>query len=314
MQSYVIRRVGIAVVSAAVMAGASACGGGTGAKDGGAQDGAAKESAGKQTGGDAGSGFSPLSMLRTVQQKTGEAKSAKVETTMQVGSAVNTHSEGVLGWSDGVTGTMQVTQQGGQLAEAQKKAGNPATSEARYVRDGYYARMGDAFAQQIGGKHWIYYSYDAMAELLGPSGAMLKDQLQNSSPDQGVKGLLASGDVKKVGEENVRGVAATHYAGTVDVAKLAEKNSTLDKAQLDAYKAQLTQAGITTEQIDIWVDKDNLLVKKTEKASTKSGPLNSTAFYSDYGTPAAVEKPAASDTADFAEIMKKEKQKAGAAS
>ena len=53
---------------------------------------------------------------------------------------------------------------------------------------------------------------------------------------------------------------------------------------------------MNTEKIDIWVNDDDLLVKKVEKAETKNGPFSQTAYYSDYGTKVSVEKPPASDT------------------
>lgn len=150
--------------------------------------------------------------------------------------------------------------------------------------------MGDAMAANTGGKHWIRYSYQDLAELGGASGDVMKDQIQNSTPEQGVKALLASGDVKKVGREDVRGVDATHYSGTVDVAGLTAKNSNLDAEQLAAFKEQLALAGVTTQTVDIWVDENDLLVKKTERGEMKTGTFNTTLFYSDYGTEVPSEK------------------------
>jgi hypothetical protein len=51
--------------------------------------------------------------------------------------------------------------------------------------------------------------------------------------------------------------------------------------------------------VDIWVDDRNLLVKKVEKGLTATGRLTQTAYYSDYGVKATVEKPPAADTADL---------------
>lgn len=129
-----------------------------------------------------------------------------------------------------------------------------------------------------------------------------------------MKALLASGDVKKVGQEDVRGVTATHYSGTVDVAELTAKNSELDAGQLAEFKKQLSAAGVSTEKVDIWVDKDDLLVKKTERGQMKTGELNSTVFYSDYGTKVSVERPPASDSVDFKELLKKQQGASGSAS
>ena len=105
-----------------------------------------------------------------------------------------------------------------------------------------------SFAKESGGKHWIRYGYEDLAGLAGGSGAYLQNQMQNSTPNQSVKLLLASGDVKKAGEEKVRGVATTHYSGTVNVADLAGRTSGLTAAQADSQRKQLTQAGVDTEQ------------------------------------------------------------------
>lgn len=247
---------------------------------------------------------SPVAALKQVQQKTGGAQSAKVEGTTEMGDTMSMKQSGAIGWSDGLSGALTITYTGGTMGDALKQAGGDGSVEARYFKDEYYANMGDAMAANLGGKHWIRYSYEDLAELGGASGDVMKDQIQNSTPEQGVKALLASGDVKKVGQEDVRGVSATHYSGTVDVADLTAKNSELDAKQLAAFKEQLALAGVTTQTVDIWVDKNDLLVKKTERGEMKTGTFNSTLFYSDYGTEVPAEKPAASDTVDFKEMLK----------
>lgn len=247
---------------------------------------------------------SPVAALKQVQQKTGGAQSAKVEGTTEMGDTMSMKQSGAIGWSDGLSGALTITYTGGTMGDALKQAGGDGSVEARYFKDEYYANMGDAMAANLGGKHWIRYSYEDLAELGGASGDVMKDQIQNSTPEQGVKALLASGDVKKVGQEDVRGVSATHYSGTVDVADLTAKNSELDAKQLAAFKEQLALAGVTTQTVDIWVDENDLLVKKTERGEMKTGSFNSTLFYSDYGTEVPAEKPAASDTVDFKEMLK----------
>jgi len=121
-----------------------------------------------------------------------------------------------------------------------------------------------------------------------------------------VKALLAAEDVKKVGREDVRGVSATRYSGTVDVTDPTGRNSALDAEQLTALKEQLSAAGVTTQTVDIWVDKDDLLVKKSERGETAAGAFSTTVFSSDYGTGVSVEKPPAADTVDFKEILKQQ--------
>ncbi|MEV8447537.1 hypothetical protein [Streptomyces parvus] len=292
MRTSTARRMGTAVAAAAALTSMAACSG---------SDSAGGSGKGKA---DAVAKASPVAALKQVQQKTGGAQSAKVEGTTEMGSTMSMKQSGVIGWADGLSGAITVTYTGGTMGEALKKAGGDGSVEARYFKDEYYANAGAGMAANTGGKNWIRYSYKDLAELGGASGDVMQDQIQNSTPEEGVKALLASGDVKKVGQEDVRGVSATHYSGTVDVAELTAKNSSLDAKQLAAFKEQLALAGVTTQTVDIWVDENDLLVKKTERAEMKTGTLNSTLFYSDYGTEVPSEKPEASDTVDFKELLK----------
>ncbi|MYX02829.1 MULTISPECIES: hypothetical protein [unclassified Streptomyces] len=292
MRTSTARRMGTAVAAAAALTSMAACSG---------SDSAGGSGKGKA---DAVAKASPVAALKQVQQKTGGAQSAKVEGTTEMGSTMSMKQSGVIGWADGLSGAITVTYTGGTMGEALKKAGGDGSVEARYFKDEYYANAGAGMAANTGGKNWIRYSYKDLAELGGASGDVMQDQIQNSTPEEGVKALLASGDVKKVGQEDVRGVSATHYSGTVDVAELTAKNSSLDAKQLAAFKQQLALAGVTTQTVDIWVDENDLLVKKTERAEMKTGTLNSTLFYSDYGTEVPAEKPEASDTVDFKELLK----------
>ncbi|MFQ6855577.1 hypothetical protein AAIB46_32565 [Streptomyces sp. 35M1] len=292
MRTSTARRMGTAVAAAAALTSMAACSG---------SDSAGGSGKGKA---DAVAKASPVAALKQVQQKTGGARSAKVEGTTEMGSTMSMKQSGVIGWADGLSGAITVTYTGGTMGEALKKAGGDGSVEARYFKDEYYANAGAGMAANTGGKNWIRYSYKDLAALGGASGDVMQDQIQNSTPEEGVKALLASGDVKKVGQEDVRGVSATHYSGTVDVAELTAKNSSLDAKQLAAFKEQLALAGVTTQTVDIWVDENDLLVKKTERAEMKTGTLNSTLFYSDYGTEVPSEKPEASDTVDFKELLK----------
>ncbi|RPF35572.1 hypothetical protein [Streptomyces sp. TLI_185] len=293
MKSTTVRRVSLSIAVVTAMSGVAAC--------------SSSDSSGK---GDRASGkgathLSPIAALRTAEQSTDGADSARVESTTTMGPLMSMKGDGTLGWADGLTGTLTITYTGGTMADTMRRLGT-TSMEARYLSDAYYAKMGDKFAGQAGGKHWIRYGYADLADLGGSSGAYLKDQMQNTTPNQSVKLLLASGDVKKVGTEKVRGVDTTHYSGTVDVADLARKNSNLTASQLAGLKKQLTQAGVGTESVDIWVNDQNLLVKKVEKGRMSAGEYTQTAYYSDYGVKVSATKPPASDTEDFRQLLKKQ--------
>ncbi|AJE84938.1 putative lipoprotein [Streptomyces albus] len=300
MKTRHLRRLALSVAAAAALTSVAACGSsdGDGTKDDKAVDKPADN-------GSEGNSASALTALRTVDESTEAADSAKVESTFSMGEVLSMETKGELSWADGTTGAMNITYTGGQMAQQMEQAGS-SSIDARYLPDEYYAKMGEPFARQAGGKHWIRYSYEDLEDLAGSSGAYMKDQLQNSTPNQSVKLLLASGDVRRVGEEEVRGEDTTHYRGKVEVAELAERGSNLDKDQLADLKKQLQASGITTETIDIWVDDKNLMVKKTEAGDTAKGRLTTTAFYSDYGIHVTAEAPPADDTVDFKELMKQQ--------
>ncbi|MCF6523536.1 hypothetical protein [Streptomyces sp. JJ36] len=291
-----VHRTRIVAVAAGVLltAGLTACGS---EKSGGDGDGG---------GSDRVDSLSPIAALQKASDSTDEQKSAAVEGTTTQGTPrgeQTTTMEGAMDWSGGgMTGEMSVVQRGGIVA------GSPVDGKptpTRYLEDAYYVNMGDEFASTAGGgAHWIKYDYDKLAEKLGPAGAFMKDQLQNNNPSRSVDLLLATGEVKKVGTETVRGEQTTHYRGSFKVAELARMQSQdLSEADLQALQDQLETMGMEKETIDLWIDEDDLLVKKREKADSTSGTdFDSTVYYSDYGTAVTVEAPAESDWVDFTEL------------
>ncbi|WP_405686623.1 hypothetical protein OG204_22530 [Streptomyces sp. NBC_01387] len=289
-----------ALIAVALAAALAACGQGSGRGSGAP----AAPPGGSPAAGGPAAQAAPVAALRAVDRRTGRAGSARVEGTTVLGAEMSTRVKGTVAWGDGVTGALDITYTGGTMADTLDQAGAGSTIRARYLHDAYYADMGDGFAGRTGGKRWIRYGYADLSRLLGPSGEAMRDQMQKTAPDQGVKALLASGEVKRAGRATIRGVATTHYSGTVDVAALTERDSALGPAELKAFKAQLTAAGITTETVDIWVDGHDLLVKKTERGQLRTGEYSATVFYADYGTKVSAAAPPAADTVDFTDLVK----------
>ncbi|MDX3226525.1 hypothetical protein [Streptomyces sp. ME19-01-6] len=246
---------------------------------------------------------SPLAALKLASQQTDQQHSAKVEGTTQMG-AQNSTMSGAMDWANGMRANMTITQKGGSVQNS-PLAGKPM--EARYTPDAMFMNLGSEFAAQAGGKHWMKYDYDTLAKQAGASGEFLKDQMQNTDPARSVQLLIATGKVKSVGSESVKGVKATHYTGTVQVSELAKMQSKdLSESDLTALQKQLETSGMETETIDLWIDGDNLLVKKREQADSNNGKYDSTVYYSDYGTKVTVEEPPASDTMNFEDALKQQ--------
>ncbi|MEU6278849.1 hypothetical protein [Streptomyces sp. NPDC047028] len=290
MKSTTVRRMTLSIAAVTALTGVAACGSSDGS-------GKADKAVGKTV-----TRVSPIAALRSAEKSTDKADSARVRSSTTIGTTMSMTANGALTWGDGLKGNLTITYTGGKMADAMRQLGS-TQMQARYLPDAYYAKMSEKFAQQTGGKHWVKYAYDDLAKLGGSSGAYMKDQMQNTTPNQSVRLLLASGDVKKVGQEQVSGQSATHYSGKVDVAGLAAKNSNLTAEQLAGLKKQLSQAGVTTETVDIWVNDQDLLVKKVEKADMTAGTMTSTAYYSDYGVKVTAVAPPAGDTKDFKDLM-----------
>ncbi|MFF0010688.1 hypothetical protein [Streptomyces sp. NPDC005374] len=231
-----------------------------------------------------------LAALRTAERSTERADTARVRSGTVMGSQLSLTADGVIAWRDGLSGALTIDYTGGTAAETMRSLG-VTSMEARYLSDAYYARMGDTFAAKLGGKHWLKYAYDDLKTLGG--GADLADQMRSTTPNQSVRLLLDSEDVREVGEETVDGQATTHYSGTVHVENVTD----------DELQQRLRAAGVTAETLDIWINEKNLLVKKIEKTSTGNGDVTQTAHYSDYGVKVAVEKPSAADTEDFRTLL-----------
>ncbi|MFJ4358674.1 hypothetical protein ACIP25_20585 [Streptomyces massasporeus] len=281
MQGSTVRRVGLVLAVATALTGVAACTS-QDSSDGAGQDDRAPQGR-------------TLAALRSAERATEHAESARVESTTTMGSLMSMTADGTLGWNDGITGTLTITYTGGTVADTMRRLGT-TSMEARYLPDAYYARMGEKFAEKAGGKRWIRYAYEDLEALAGGSGGHLGDRMRSTTPNQSVKLLLSSGDVRKVGEETVRGRSATHWSGTVAAADIADAG----------LRKQLTEAGVTTETVDIWIDERNLLVKKVEKARTATGVMTQTAHYVDYGAKVRAERPPRSDTGDFEDLMRKQ--------
>ncbi|WP_328506295.1 hypothetical protein [Streptomyces sp. NBC_00391] len=244
-----------------------------------------------------------IAALKLADRSTGDADSSRIESTGDMGDLMSIEADGEIDWADGLNGTMTITYTGGQAADQMSRLGVTST-QARYLPDAYYADMGDLFARQYGGKRWIRYAYEDMDEMIGgASGAYVQEYFKSVTPNQSVRLLLASGDVEKVGEEDVRGERTTHYAGTVKVADVQERNARLGEEARAELEEQLKASGITTVDIDLWIDDDDLLVKKVEKGDTANGVVNSTVHYSDYGVDVSTEEPPADRTVDFKDLM-----------
>ena len=245
--------------------------------------------------------------LDLVQKQTDHLHSVSAEETLSIGDLISAKARGRLAWgAGGPLGTLTMTFTGGRQAQVLRSLGISATMEARYLPDAVYTHLSGAQVGVAGGKHWAKYTYAEMGTLGGDTADFGKDFFQSNNPVRSVDLLLSAGDLREVGRETVRGVAATHYSGTLDVAALTSLRAPhLSAAQLAAEKRALQAQGVTTETLDLWVSADHLPVEVHKTEQTNKGLETGTIFYSAFGVPVHVQAPPASDTVDVAGLRQR---------
>ncbi|RKT17354.1 hypothetical protein BX285_1729 [Streptomyces sp. 1114.5] len=251
--------------------------------------------------------LTPAVLLEQVTQKTTAAKSAKISEVITVGQ-VTLKGKGAVSWADGLQGDITMDLSDSPLGSVLAPVTGGKTAPYRYTKDAMYMRLGGDAVDAFGGRHWLHYSKTDMAKASGGS----TDQLKSADPVQGVRTLIAGGKVTEVGQETVNGKATTHYTGELSADDIAGATGTgLTQDELAQIKDNLTTAGVTSETIDVWVDADKLVVKRTEQADTKVGAMTATVSYSDYGTPVSTTAPDPSDTVELSELAKLDKGATG---
>ncbi|ROO91181.1 uncharacterized protein DUF1396 [Actinocorallia herbida] len=146
-----------------------------------------------------------------------------------------------------------------------------------------------------GGKPWMKISAGAAASAAGFDADALVQQFQQADPGNLAKIISDSTDVKRVGEEEIDGVATVHYQGTVDV-----------KKAITRYDPELKQAaeqlsnGSEELAFDLWSDAENLPRKVVTHVTTSEGKtFDVTVIFRDYGSDVSVAAPPADQVGDI---------------
>jgi hypothetical protein len=120
----------------------------------------------------------------------------------------------------------------------------------------------------------------------------------------------ASGDLEKLGDEELRGVATTHYRTTLDADEIAAQLAKTEAQGLaDGFADTIRAAGLQEVPIDVWVDEDSLLRRlemtlTLEQLGSKAESSFSMDLF-DYGQPVDVTPPPAAEVADVAQLRKR---------
>jgi hypothetical protein len=157
------------------------------------------------------------------------------------------------------------------------------------------------------GKKWLKLDLDKLGKSVGIDFGSLT-QGAGQDPTQSLNYLkAASGDVTKVGSENVRGEPTTHYKATIDFNRVPDSAPADQRAAMRKSIRQIIKlAGASTAPMEVWIDKDGIVRRMSTTIATKIGGQRGTIrqrmeLY-DFGTKVDVQVPDASQTVDAGDL------------
>jgi hypothetical protein len=165
-------------------------------------------------------------------------------------------------------------------------------------------------AAQLDGRSWMRFDLQRVSEAAGIDAALFRaEQGQGSDPTNTLRYLrLLSDRVEKLGDDDVRGVRATHYRATVELRKYPDL---LPPAERDLARRSIERvielSGDDEMEMEIWVGEDNMIRRVKWGQSMKVQGTDQvvaasfTSDYYDFGTKVSVEPPPEDDVRDVTE-------------
>jgi LppX_LprAFG lipoprotein len=252
-----------------------------------------------------GDDLSPKAAVAEAATKTADAGSARV--------SFNGEMTGVPGGPLEIRGEGEFEGQRGRItfdmSDFAAASGGLFGGEMEMVMDGLviYMKFPSELAAQLpGGKPWLKMDLKEAGKELGIDFEDLM-QFQQADPTQSLRYLLgASDDFEEVGSEEVRGVATTHYRGTVDLRKVAEL---APEEVRTTYERVIALAGVTELPFEVWVDEEGLArrMKYEQPLPSGSGGQKSTMALTmemyDFGVQVDVEPPPSDQVIDMQKLL-----------
>ena len=267
---------GLGIVLALVLAlAASACGGGT-------------EPAAEQA---------PQDAIVLAASKTNDAGTYKADITGTMEMAGQSMDLSA-------TGAFDAAKKQGQMSYTMTLNGQDIDMEMVFDFPVIYMHFPPEIGPLPGGKSWVKMDLEKAGQKAGIDLGQLM-QAGQSDPSQGLDYLRGVSDVQAVGDEDVRGVATTHYTGVVDLQALGANDPELKK-QFDQL---VERSGIRRVPVEVWIDDEGFVrrMKQTLEGSGSGQWMNmsmtmTTDLY-DFGTDVSVAEPPANDVVDLSELV-----------
>ncbi|MDX6689943.1 MAG: hypothetical protein QOG15_1400 [Solirubrobacteraceae bacterium] len=122
------------------------------------------------------------------------------------------------------------------------------------------------------GKRWLKVDFIKAGRTAGVDLGALAQQRQD--PTQALRYLeAASGDVKRVGAERVRGVDTTHYRATIDLLRYADVVPANERASVRHTMSQIVKlAGADSFPMEVWIGQDGVVRRMRQRIRTLVAP------------------------------------------
>ncbi len=281
------RRTAVAAALVFVLAGLAACGSDS-SKDEGSKPHASAEA------------------VNIAQQKVLQARSAKVSGSVKVALLPETlEMEGVISWEKRPTGELRV-----------KNPSGTNDTTALITEDAAYVSFGGDFdfpqlpstpdlpgLPSTKNVRWLKLSLDNLGEG-NATGKVLRNELHYNNPARAIALMRQAGDIKQVGTETKNGVDTRHFSGRVEIAKLvADHKVGLTEQDIEAFRQEQAALGVKFQQIDIWLNDQELPVHIELSADSKHGSVEFSGDYSDFGVEVNVQAPPDSEVFDIGKLQ-----------
>ncbi|MDQ1433036.1 MAG: hypothetical protein QOF40_3638 [Actinomycetota bacterium] len=237
-----------------------------------------------------------IKTLKAAATNTQSAKSTSFSVTMKLSAPGRQVEIGGAG----------VTTADGKHGKITLGVSSVGSLEERITPDGIYMDFGgiSKLASELpAGKRWVFLSYDAISRQTGTDLRSLVDQSQSSNPKQGLEYLQAtSGDVTKVGDDEVGNLHATHYRTTIDYTKFANEKLAGAKPEVRDRIAALGKV-----PADVWINDSDRVVKThyaidASAFGARSGTADMTMVITGFDDPVDVQAPPVDQTIDAASL------------
>jgi len=157
------------------------------------------------------------------------------------------------------------------------------------------------------GKPWVKFDLRGVGTALGISFSALSSPGASSDPSQLLSYLKAtSGQITRIGSEQVQGLPTTHYRGTIDYDQYPNKVPPAQRAAASQSIAALKRlSGAHSQVVDVWVDgqhrvrREELTFHECLPGTSGTSQIHLKIEYFAFGVQAMPAVPASGEVADL---------------